>query len=258
MRRKSSVPSSKAARPASTRPGTGHGGSKNYLVVGCKPWNRRLFDQSLSRLPGWWTYLDSADALTPGSVRKSSPRYIFFLHWSWKVPEQIVQQFECVCFHMTDVPFGRGGSPLQNLIVAGHRETKLTALRMTGDFDAGPVYMKEPLSLEGGAEEILLRAGRLSAKMIQRLVQEEITPVPQAGKVVRFKRRTPQDSEIQNLRSIEGVYDFIRMLDAEGYPRAFLNYSGLRFEFSRAALYDRRVMADVKITRLEDGEEESE
>jgi methionyl-tRNA formyltransferase len=224
---------------------------KTYLVLGCKPWNRRLFDEPLRQLPGRWIFVDSAKTLTFDFVRKLSPRYIFFLHWSWRVPEEIVKHFECVCFHMTDVPFGRGGSPLQNLIVGGLRETKLTALRMTEEFDAGPVYLKKPLSLEGGAEEIYLRAGRLSAKMIQQIVREEMTPVPQQGKAVNFKRRTPSESEVKISSSLEELHDFIRMLDAEGYPRAFFHHSGMRYELSRPALYDGRIVADVTITRVD-------
>jgi methionyl-tRNA formyltransferase len=220
-----------------------------YLVLGCKPWNRRLFDELLSKLPGRWYYLGSRDEFSCDAVRKIAPRYLFFLHWSWKVPQEIVDQFECVCFHMTDVPFGRGGSPLQNLIVRGHRETKLTALRMTKDFDAGPVYGKEPLSLEGGAEEIYLRVGRLSATMIERIIRQEPKPTSQQGQPVNFKRRKPEESQLGNPTSLEQLHDFIRMLDAEGYPRAFLDHSGFRFEFSRPALYDGRIVADVKITR---------
>jgi methionyl-tRNA formyltransferase len=196
----------------------------------------------------------SREELSQDAVRKLAPRYIFFLHWSWKVPQEIVDQYECVCFHMTDVPFGRGGSPLQNLTVRGHRETKLTALRMAQDYDAGPVYGKEPLSLEGGAEEIYLRAGRLSAKMIERIIRQEPKPVPQRGKAVDFKRRKPAESEVVNPTSLEQMHDFIRMLDAEGYPRAFLKHAGFRFEFSRPALYDGRILADVKITREDDEE----
>jgi methionyl-tRNA formyltransferase len=226
---------------------------KSYLVLGCKPWNRRLFDESLRSLAGEWHFFESTDELSLDRVNKIFPRYIFFLHWSWKVPDEIVQKYECVCFHMTDVPYGRGGSPLQNLIVRGLNETKLTALRMSQEFDAGPVYMKEPLSLKGGAEEIYLRAGRLSAEMIQRIVREEPNPVPQKGKVVNFKRRKPEESELSDGRpvpaSLEELFDFIRMLDAEGYPRAFLKHSGFCFEFSRPALYDGRIVADVKITR---------
>jgi len=226
---------------------------KSFLVVGCKPWNRRLFDDVLSSLPGQWHYIGEAQELSLSFVNQISPRYIFFLHWSWKVPDEIVERYECVCFHMTDVPFGRGGSPLQNLIARRIDETKLTALRITCEFDAGPVYMKEPVSLEGGAEEIYLRAGQLSAVMIKRIIQLEPKPVSQKGKVVNFKRRKPEESELGSNNttpaSLVDFYDFIRMLDAEGYPRAFLRHSGFCFEFSRPALYDGRIVADVKITR---------
>src|ERR1051326_9398894 len=80
---------------------------KTYLVLGCKPWNRRLFDEALLRLPGRWRYIESPSDLTLNLVNELSPRYIFFLHWSWKVPDELVDRYECVCFHMTDVPFGR-------------------------------------------------------------------------------------------------------------------------------------------------------
>lgn len=226
---------------------------KNYLVLGCKPWNRRLFDDVISLLPGGWHYVGAPEELSLSLVEEMSPRYVFFLHWSWKVPDEMVERYECVCFHMTDVPFGRGGSPLQNLITRGMDETKLSALRMSHEFDAGPVYMRESLSLKGGAEEIYLRAGRLSATMIERIIRLEPKPVPQRGEVVNFKRRKPEESELGGSKakpaSLEELFDFIRMLDAEGYPHAFLRHSGFCFEFSRAALYDGRIVADVKITR---------
>jgi len=229
-------------------------GPKTYLVLGCKPWNRSVFEKVLLPLPGQWHYIGSPAELSLELVKELCPRYIFFPHWSWKVPDEIVDNYECVCFHMTDVPFGRGGSPLQNLIVRGLRETKLTALRMSREFDAGPVYMKERLSLEGGAEEIYLRAARLSAEMIQRMIRREPKPVPQRGQPVNFKRRKPEESEIGTVASLEALYDFIRMLDAEGYPHAFLQHSGFRFEFIRPALYDGRIVADVKITPAKDKE----
>jgi methionyl-tRNA formyltransferase len=89
--------------------------------------------------------------------------------------------------------------------------------------------------------------------MIEDIVRKEMTPVAQKGKAVHFKRRTPPESEVRNPASLEELYDFIRMLDAEGYPRAFLHQSGMRFEFSRPALYDGRIVADVTITRADAG-----
>jgi methionyl-tRNA formyltransferase len=224
--------------------------NQRYLVLGCKPWNYRVYEEVLCKLPAEWRYVGSPQEFSTELVRAFAPRYVFFLHWSWKVPQEIVDSVECVCFHMTDVPYGRGGSPLQNLIIRGHRETKLTALRMTQEFDAGPVYLKEPLSLEGNAEEIYIRASYLSGKMIQRLIQEEPTPQPQRGEAVNFKRRNAGDSEIRPPVSLTQMYDLIRMLDAEGYPRAFINHDGFRLEFSRASLYDGRIVADVRITEV--------
>ena len=43
---------------------------------------------------------------------------------------------------MTDLPFGRGGTPLQNLIVKGFDKTKISALKVTKGIDAGPNIFK--------------------------------------------------------------------------------------------------------------------
>ena len=67
---------------------------------------------------------------------------------------------------MTDLPFGRGGSPLQNLIERGIYETKLSALRCCKELDGGDIYLKRPLSLWGTAEEIYLRAAELTKEMM--------------------------------------------------------------------------------------------
>jgi|JI6StandDraft_1071083.scaffolds.fasta_scaffold22122_3 methionyl-tRNA formyltransferase len=223
---------------------------KTYIVAGSRPWNRAVFDAQLAHLPGNWHFAATSDELSTPLNFGDRPRYIFFLHWSMRVPDEWLDSHECVCFHMTDVPYGRGGSPLQNLIQRGHRDTMLTALRMVHEMDAGPVYAKRPLSLEGSAEEIYLRAGRLSAEIIADMVRDEPVPVAQSGEPVVFKRRRPEQSAIPaDLPDLGALHDFIRMLDAEGYPQAFIEHGGFRLEFSRAALYDGRLVADVKVTR---------
>jgi len=224
---------------------------ETYLVVGSKSWNRRIFDEVICQFRGTWNFIHSPDELTTESALKINPKFIFFLHWSWKVPEEIIKRFKCVCFHMADVPYGRGGSPLQNLIIRGHRETKLTALQMVEDFDAGPVYLQRPLILEGNAEEIYIRAGYLSAEMIKKIIDSNPEPKPQTGEPVIFQRRKPGQSRIERHNSLHDLHDFLRMLDADGYPKAFIEHKGFRYEFSRAAIYDGRIIADVSIRQLE-------
>jgi methionyl-tRNA formyltransferase len=207
-------------------------------------------ERDLKTLPGLdVTRVRMPDALSPAVLREPEPRYVFFPHWSHRIPAEIYGNFECVIFHMTDVPFGRGGSPLQNLIVRGYRETKLTALRCVAEMDAGDVYMKCPLSLDGTAEQILARAADLTGEMIKTILRENPIPVAQRGQVTTFRRRTPDEGDITGLTGLEQVYDHIRMLDASGYPPAFLEIGNLRLEFSAASLRPEVVEATVRITR---------
>lgn len=220
---------------------------QNYIIASVKPWSREIFENYKLSFPGNWLFFDKPDELKNDFLKKFLPRFIFFLHWNSKVPENIINNFECVCFHMTDVPYGRGGCPLQNLIIRKHRDTKLSALRMVKNLDAGPVYLKRDLCLEGSAEEIYIRATYLSFEMIKEIIDTNPKPLEQVGVPVYFKRRTPEESEILQVKSLQSFYDFIRMLDADGYPKGFIDYKGYRLEFSRAALYNGRIHADVVI-----------
>ena len=150
---------------------------------------------------------------------------------------------------MTDLPYGRGGSPLQNLIVRGHRETMISAIQCMKEIDAGPVYLKKPLSLEGSAEEIFIRANQIIEEMIVEIMDTNPQPEPQTGDVVRFTRRKPEDGNWGSAGSLDEVYDYIRMLDAEGYPPAFVRIGNYKLEFSRAHWKIDAVDANVRITR---------
>ncbi len=193
--------------------------------------------------------LRSPSELTLERLEAIRPRYIFLPHWSWIIPPEIFTRYECIVFHMTDLPYGRGGSPLQNLIVRGHQSTVVAALRCVAELDAGPVYLKYSLSLLGSAEEIFLRAADVVGQMILAMLKDQPTPVPQSGEVTQFKRRCPEDGNLGCLSEISQIHDFIRMLDAEGYPSAFLETNHFRFEFSRASLTPDGIIADVRIKR---------
>jgi methionyl-tRNA formyltransferase len=208
----------------------------NYTVATIKPWNLAAFARHRMSLPGQWDLITQREDLTFDNLQKTNPRYVFFPHWSWRVPSQILSHFECVCFHMSDVPYGRGGSPLQNLILSGHRSTMLSALRMVEELDAGPVYVKKPLSLEGRAEEIFERAAELIFQIVHEIIELKPNPEPQAGHLVTFERRTPEHSSLPKTGEIPALYDFVRMLDAPSYPRAYIEWGEFRLEFDHAEL----------------------
>lgn len=194
----------------------------------------------------------SREQLDPTALAEFAPDFVFFPHWSWKIPAAVYERFESIIFHMTDLPYGRGGSPLQNLIRRGHTETKLTALKCVEELDAGPIYLKRPLSLAGTAEEIFGRAAELMEEMIVDIVTRRPQPIPQEGEIVPFKRLKPEDGDLAKTSSLNEAYDMIRMLNANGYPAAFLTSGGLRLEFSNAELSGDELVAKVHIRRTGD------
>ena len=63
---------------------------------------------------------------------------------------------------MTDLPFGRGGSPLQNLIIRGIYDTKISAIKANKEIEAGDIYCQHNLNIKNGRlcslrEELLVK-----------------------------------------------------------------------------------------------------
>lgn len=221
------------------------------LIAAVKPWNVARYRRWAAAGRHRSTLVERPEDLTPSAVEAYAPDLIFVPHWSWRIPTAIHERFECIGFHMTDLPFGRGGSPLQNLILRKLAATQVSAFRVTGEMDAGPIYLKRPLSLDGSAGDIYARAADIVFDMIDEILERRPVPVPQRGSVVGFQRRTPAESEITGGMNARDLYDFIRMLDAETYPPAFLIHAGLRYEFRCAVLRGGRVEAQVSVAPAE-------
>jgi len=221
----------------------------NYVLATSRSWNE-IMARSLEEQTGHAFHLvTQKSALDIQWLTTLQPRYIFFPHWSYLVPEEIYNNYECVIFHMTDLPYGRGGSPLQNLIQRGHKKTKISALQCEREMDAGPIYCKRPLCLEGSASEIFLRAASVIEEMIVDIVENEPIPILQEGEPVLFSRRCPEESDLNSasLQNLNNFFDFIRMLDAEGYPKAFIDLHDHRIELSRVQMEQDKLVGTFKI-----------
>lgn len=227
---------------------------RNIIIAVLKTWNLEnalKFKRKFGKEYRVFIFKD-IEKLNSDLLKTINPEYVFFPHWSWIIPEVIYEKYRCVVFHMTDLPYGRGGTPLQNLILKGFDKTKISALKVAKELDAGPVYAKQNLSLKGSAGEIYKRASAIIFnKMIPDIIKKSPLPKKQSGKIVLFKRRKPGQSNMQSLKNIGAAYDFIRMLDAEGYPKAFIETPYLKLEFSNAKKRQDNVFANVKITKKE-------
>lgn len=224
----------------------------SYVIATTKSWNIKNADLIAVRYPMHsFRIITDSRGLTTDTLKEISPQYVFFPHWSWIIPRDIYDQFNCVVFHMTDLPFGRGGSPLQNLILRGIYDTKISAIKVSKGIDEGDIYCKEPVNISSGnADELFQKISSIVFdSMIPKFIEESVTPSKQSGEPVTFKRRTPEQSEIPGGLSQRQIYDYIRMLDGEGYPTAFQKFNGGKIFYRNARLMEDTVYADAEFRR---------
>lgn len=223
-----------------------------YIFLSEKPWHDHIYECLSKRDGESWFRITRKKDFNEALLKELKPELIFIPHWSYIIPESIWQNFPCIVFHMTDLPFGRGGSPLQNLIVRGHTETMISAIKVDQGIDTGDIYCKSSLSLEGSAQEIFERSAPIIAKMIERIIEEQLSPTPQQGAPVLFKRRKEEDGRLNQLSTLTEVYNYIRMLDAEGYPSAFVETEHFVIKFKEANYCNAsnsEIQANVIITK---------
>ena len=223
----------------------------DIVVVASKPWTLAYVGQFQKSNPTIQTHVLTEDKdIDFDTLNKINPKFVFFPHCSWYIPEKIYDNYTCIVFHPTDLPFGRGGTPIQNLIEKGFTKTSITAFRVTKEIDAGDIFIKRDLSLHGGGEEIMLRMQEIIFReMIPEIVSSSIEPMPQIGEPIMFQRRTPEMSEIKPDMSKEQIFDFIRMLDIDSYPKAFMRFGNYKLTFSRPALRSNGIEASVTISK---------
>ena len=219
------------------------------IILSEKEWNKELvlLLKNHCKKSEWRLINDKAD-FSIESLKKINIDKIFIPHWSHIIPKEIFNKYECIVFHMTDLPYGRGGSPLQNLIIRGFKETKISAIKVEQGLDTGPIYLKTKLLLNGTAKEIFERSTKIIYKMILKILENQITPIPQKGEPVIFNRRKPEESNIIELNEIHKIFDYIRMVDCDGYPKAFIENEFIKFEFTKAKMKSKdEILANVRI-----------
>jgi methionyl-tRNA formyltransferase len=218
----------------------------NYIVASSKDWfKEHPKSEEYEELN--LIEISNKEDLKLEYLEKINPRYIFFPHWNWKVSSEIYERFECVVFHTAPLPYGRGGSPIQNLIIKGLKNSPVCALKMTDILDGGPIYDSIEVSLDGTISEIFSRIAACIEKLIVLICQNNPHPIEQNGEVVAFKRLSNSDNELLSNHSIKELYDRIRMVDGLDYPRAFINYGNHKIEFSEACIDGNHLLAKVKI-----------
>lgn len=209
----------------------------NYLIISKKKWEKKNFKNLKNNI-----YF--SNKINYPLLNKVKPKIIFFIFWSKIIKANIYNKFLCIQFHSSNLPRFRGGSPIQNQIFRGIKKTKISAFKINEKIDTGDVCLKNNLLLNGSAKKIYIKIEKICISMIKKIIKmKKISFKKQKGKSSFFKRRNELQSDLTKLKVYNKIkiFDFIRMLDAPGYPSAYLNLNKFKILFNNAKIINNKI-----------------
>lgn len=222
------------------------------LISKRTPWTKRLVERLKHDRDIDWHFFDdaSADRHMEGFLEAYSPSWVFFFHWSKMVSASIYEKYRCVGFHTSNLPEGRGGSPMQNQIISGVMMSRLNAIQLTDVVDAGDVYAFEPVTLQGTATDIWFMLADAAGSLMRNVVCNNPKPTPQRC-LLPASQRIKDNSLDMGTLDVYDVFRQIQMVDGEGYPSAYIDVGKYRISFDRAQLKGDSVLCDAVMTERE-------
>lgn len=134
--------------------------------------------------------------------------------------------------HASDLPKGRGFSPIVWQVLEGRNDIPVTMISMAEPVDSGKIVAQTNLRLEGHELNDEMRSS-LAKEIIGLCIEVANlnvppTMTPQAGEPSWYDRRYPRDSELNTQKTIAEQFNLLRVVDNERYP-AFFTHKGQKY-----------------------------
>ena len=143
-------------------------------------------------------------------------------------PEYLERSTHNIVVHASDLPHGKGWSPTSWQILEGKNEIPLTLFEAVDAVDAGRIYLKDRIRLNGS--ELIDEWQRLLGDKIVDMCLAFVKYYPenikdgydQSGEESFYTRRRPKDSELDPDKTIAEQFNLLRIVDNEKYPAFFI------------------------------------
>jgi len=194
--------------------------------VGYRAWALNIYDKLAASTDHSFLIFRSKTQFKLDVLDDFRPDLVLFYGWSWIIPSDLLKRYHCIMLHPSPLPRYRGGSPIQNQIIAGEISSKVSLFVISDEVDAGDLVGQKDFSLAGTLDDIFSRIEDAGLDLTHHLLEHGLQRLPQDHSTATYcKRRTPSDSEItfDELVSKPAMYLYnkIRML-ANPYPNAFI------------------------------------
>ena len=137
-----------------------------------------------------------------------------------------------IVIHESDLPKGKGWSPLTWQVLEGQSEIFVTLFEASEEIDAGKIYYKNKIVLMGHEllSEIRHKQGIITNQLIRRFIKDypNVEGVEQQGEETYYARRSQKDSELDINKSLNEQFDLLRVCDNKKFP-AFFIINGIKY-----------------------------
>ena len=135
--------------------------------------------------------------------------------------------------HESLLPHGKGFAPMSWQILEGKNEIPICLIEATEELDAGDIWLVDSIHLDGTElnAEWREKQGLKSIAMCLSFIRNyaDLKPTPQSGVASYYRRRRPQDSELDVNKSIRQQFNLLRITDNQSYP-AFFYLDGVKYK----------------------------
>ena len=161
--------------------------------------------------------------------------FCFCLSFGQLLPSNIRQQFKhTLVVHESDLPAGKGWSPLTWQILEGKNRIPVTLFEAADEVDSGPIYAQRHINFEGHElidslrKKLAETTYELCSWFVAEYPRSSTQPKMQKGTESFYSRRGPKDSRLDVNKTIAEQFNLLRVVDNQAYP-AFFEWEGRRF-----------------------------
>ena len=164
------------------------------------------------------------------------------------IPDEILNAYNGHIYniHASLLPRWRGAAPIHRAIEAGDKEAGITIMKIVNKLDAGPMIMKEKLSVseEDTTDSLSKKLSDIGASLITTLLNDI-----ERGKVIKLEKQNEEDvTYAKKINKLEAIADFnnspevlcqkIRAFNP--FPMININFEGKSLKIVRANIYNKK------------------
>lgn len=160
--------------------------------------------------------------------------YVFVLGYTKILPKIFIERNKLVMvIHESNLPKGKGFSPLQWQILQNKNIIKVNLIKLEPKVDSGDIILTDYLKLNGSElyDEIREKQSEVTFQLIEKFLNKKIIQYKkQKNKETFFRKRNANDSKLDINQSLKKSFNLLRICNNEEWP-AFFYYKNHKYTF---------------------------